>query len=98
MSRVQQGVSEYRSYSLRQTRLLALYNKIPKQLLVGYTDIVWTKRLDIYSCQYSFLGPVTELLKMTDREALLIIWHFCLLFGRNFVILLPIISARLMNN
>ena len=32
------GVREYRTYSLRQMRSLASYNKIPKQLLVGNMD------------------------------------------------------------
>jgi len=32
------GMNEYRSYSLWQTRLLASYNKILKQLLVGKMD------------------------------------------------------------
>jgi len=70
MSRVWQGVSKYWSYSLRQVRSLASYNRIPKQLLVGnvdYHSLDQEISIHSYSYQYLLLWFVMELFKMTDH-------------------------------
>ena len=63
MSRVRQGVNEYRLYSLRQMRSLASYNRIPKQLLVSnvdYHSLDQEVSIRSYSYQYSLLWVWTK--------------------------------------
>ena len=77
------GVSEYRSYSLRQSKSLASYSKILKQLLVGSTCRDYhSQDQEVRHIQLSVLISC-ELLQscLNDRPliALLINQHFCFL-------------------
>ena len=96
VSTVWQGVSEYQSHSLwKQSRSLASYNKIPKQLIV--------RKMEYHSLEVRYiqlpvliLVTVTELFKWPTVGSTSS-YSSLLLFGRNLMILLLIVSARLVN-